>query len=350
MLAKGFGPEVQNVEECHARPFPTIRLLPIGSQRNLSKFAELAKVDLANMKLWLSIERACGHCISKQDLLSEFLARLQSSANALIKRAEDSDRSKLQKAELLVEAGARTGKSQPYAGQGVPVAPLATWCFMAFQSSWSSKTKKLRTPTGVLGLSNVRPTTGKKNFGCVLRPEALIDSLRWYRAPQARPEEERRGPTFCHLASNGSQTNPANTDLMFKKDYIEKKIGACIFQHTKWFDVSAYMIYPRVWDEKCGIWDHCADSIRASDSWNTWKINLVRCMGFLYKQVWQGKQVWQKKTDHQATYFPDHTFFTAYCKNDPPHCWKVSDVGFFCVDVIMVLVHATKSTILWWQV
>ena len=32
---------------------------------------------ISKMKQWLSIERACGHTISKQDLLAEFLGRLQ---------------------------------------------------------------------------------------------------------------------------------------------------------------------------------------------------------------------------------------------------------------------------------
>ena len=38
---------------------------------------------ITKMKQWLSIERACGHTISKQDLLAEFLGRLQLTANEL---------------------------------------------------------------------------------------------------------------------------------------------------------------------------------------------------------------------------------------------------------------------------
>ena len=40
------------------------------------------------MKQWLSIERACGDRISKQDFLAEFLGRLQLAANELRNKAQ----------------------------------------------------------------------------------------------------------------------------------------------------------------------------------------------------------------------------------------------------------------------
>ena len=65
---------------------------------------------ISGLRQWLSIERACGHYIAKADLLAEFMARLQSSANALTLRAEDPDLSKLEKGDLLLEAQTRSAR------------------------------------------------------------------------------------------------------------------------------------------------------------------------------------------------------------------------------------------------
>ena len=62
---------------------------------------------ISKMKQWLSIERACGHTISKQDLLAEFLGRLQLTANELRNQAQLSDISALHRAELLADAKER---------------------------------------------------------------------------------------------------------------------------------------------------------------------------------------------------------------------------------------------------
>ena len=43
---------------------------------------------ISKMKQWLSIERACGNRISKQDFLAEFLGRLQLAANELRNKAQ----------------------------------------------------------------------------------------------------------------------------------------------------------------------------------------------------------------------------------------------------------------------
>ena len=94
---------------------------------------------ISDMKQWLSIERACGHTLSKQDLLDEYLARLQSSANRLVSRAQDPSLSKLQKAELLAEAGARTerkfkiNKSQAY--RKVTKESLIKWLGAKYMST-----------------------------------------------------------------------------------------------------------------------------------------------------------------------------------------------------------------------
>ena len=65
---------------------------------------------ISAMKTWLSMERACGHTISKQDLLDEYLARLQASSDKLAKEAEDPLLSKLEKAELLLGSKERSEK------------------------------------------------------------------------------------------------------------------------------------------------------------------------------------------------------------------------------------------------
>ena len=59
------------------------------------------------MKQRLSIERACGNRISKQDLLAELLGRLQLTANELRNKVQHSDVSALERAELLRDAKER---------------------------------------------------------------------------------------------------------------------------------------------------------------------------------------------------------------------------------------------------
>ena len=46
---------------------------------------------ISKMKQWLTIERACGNRISKQDLLADFLGRLQLKANELTNKAQTVD-------------------------------------------------------------------------------------------------------------------------------------------------------------------------------------------------------------------------------------------------------------------
>ena len=59
------------------------------------------------IKHWLSVERACGHTITPQDLLTEFMARLQLSANRLREEAQKPGVTQLKKAELMLEAKER---------------------------------------------------------------------------------------------------------------------------------------------------------------------------------------------------------------------------------------------------
>ena len=62
---------------------------------------------IAKMKQWLSMERACGHRISKTDLLSEFMSHLQKRAIDLRKESEDPSISALTKAQLVSSAKER---------------------------------------------------------------------------------------------------------------------------------------------------------------------------------------------------------------------------------------------------
>ena len=72
---------------------------------------KIAQPDIiSSMKTWLSMERSCGHTISKQDLLDEYLARLQSTSDKLAQAAEDPKLSQLQKAELLLDSKERSEK------------------------------------------------------------------------------------------------------------------------------------------------------------------------------------------------------------------------------------------------
>ena len=58
-------------------------------------------------KQWLSLERSSGHTISKQDVLSEFLARLRQSAKQLKVEAENTKLSALQSQQKLAESKLR---------------------------------------------------------------------------------------------------------------------------------------------------------------------------------------------------------------------------------------------------
>ena len=67
---------------------------------------------ISKMKQWLSIEGACGHTISKQDLLAEFLGRLQLTANELRSKAQVVELSALERAELLADAKEREERKE----------------------------------------------------------------------------------------------------------------------------------------------------------------------------------------------------------------------------------------------
>ena len=62
---------------------------------------------ISSMKQWLSLERACGNTISKQDLMAEYMARLQLTANELRNKASAKDITALQRAELLKDSSER---------------------------------------------------------------------------------------------------------------------------------------------------------------------------------------------------------------------------------------------------
>ena len=62
---------------------------------------------ISSIKQWLSLERACGNTISKQDLMAEYLARLQLTANELRNKAANKDITALQKAELIKDSTER---------------------------------------------------------------------------------------------------------------------------------------------------------------------------------------------------------------------------------------------------
>ena len=62
---------------------------------------------ISSMKQWLSLERACDNTISKQDLMAEFMARLQLTANELRNKASSQDITALQRAELLRDSTER---------------------------------------------------------------------------------------------------------------------------------------------------------------------------------------------------------------------------------------------------
>ena len=65
---------------------------------------------ISGMKTWLSLERACGHTISKQDVLAEYLGRLQLTANELRNQANAEDITALRRGELLREASDREAR------------------------------------------------------------------------------------------------------------------------------------------------------------------------------------------------------------------------------------------------
>ena len=65
---------------------------------------------ISGVKTWLRLERACGHTISKQCLLAEYLGRLQLTANELRSKASADGIIALQRAELLKESSNREAR------------------------------------------------------------------------------------------------------------------------------------------------------------------------------------------------------------------------------------------------
>ena len=90
-----------------------------GRKRSLGAGRKVPFPDIvAGMKQWLSIERACGHSISKADLAAEYLARLQLSAEKLKEQAEHSKAlTPLQKGELIHEASERLQRKSKLLGK-----------------------------------------------------------------------------------------------------------------------------------------------------------------------------------------------------------------------------------------
>ena len=68
--------------------------------------------EVAQLKQWLEIERACGHTVGKSDLLREFCTILRAQAEKLRKEASSSLLSPLQKAEKILEAKSREDRAE----------------------------------------------------------------------------------------------------------------------------------------------------------------------------------------------------------------------------------------------
>ena len=68
--------------------------------------------EVAQLKQWLEIERACGHTVGKSDLLREFCTILRAQAEHLRKEAKSALLSPLQKAEKILEAKSREDRAQ----------------------------------------------------------------------------------------------------------------------------------------------------------------------------------------------------------------------------------------------
>ena len=95
------------------KPLAAKPLLKKNSRNKLRKRRQGAgrKVPFEDVvratKQWLSLERSSGHTISKQDVLSEFLARLRQSAEQLKAEAENTKLSALQTQQKLAESKLR---------------------------------------------------------------------------------------------------------------------------------------------------------------------------------------------------------------------------------------------------
>ena len=68
--------------------------------------------EVAQLKQWLEVERACGHTVGKSDLLREFCTILRAKAEHLRKEAKSALLSPLQKAEKILEAKSREDRAQ----------------------------------------------------------------------------------------------------------------------------------------------------------------------------------------------------------------------------------------------
>ena len=68
--------------------------------------------EVAQLKQWLEVERACGHTVGKADLLREFCTILRAKAEHLRKEATSALLSPLQKAEKILQAKNREERAQ----------------------------------------------------------------------------------------------------------------------------------------------------------------------------------------------------------------------------------------------
>ena len=68
--------------------------------------------EIAQLKQWLEIERACGHTVGKSDLLREFCTILRAQAEHLRKEAKSALQSPLQKAEKILAAKSREDRAE----------------------------------------------------------------------------------------------------------------------------------------------------------------------------------------------------------------------------------------------
>ena len=86
---------------------------------------------ISSIKQWLSLERACGNTISKQDLMAEYMARLQLTANELKNKAANKDITALQRAELLKDSTEREERKtkllENHAYRKVTAFRLVSW-------------------------------------------------------------------------------------------------------------------------------------------------------------------------------------------------------------------------------
>ena len=135
-----------------------------------------------HLSQWLALERSFGHTVLPQDVLAEFLAQLNTSADKDSAKAQDKKLSVLQQQKFAEEAAGKKERSKKLQASGTYRKTfskrLLRWMGAKFTTAELVKTGKLAIVTEQHWAKQAGFQMGSKRFP----PEWLRDRLKWLEA------------------------------------------------------------------------------------------------------------------------------------------------------------------------